>query len=151
MWQHIKLSVQIRPWDTLACYWDVKQPRNSGQRRITETVWNSKSDPQLLYQHAQLSLQIRHCHRSTHALSLVNPPPPPPKKKKKKATKKKKKKRKKKKEKNQQHHTLNLHFTLGNVLSRFVLDMPCSRANRSWAGMRCSSGKQTGVLRLSQC
>ena len=28
MWQHVKLSVQIRPWDTLACCWDVKQPTN---------------------------------------------------------------------------------------------------------------------------
>ena len=24
--QHVKLSEQIRPWDTLACCWDVKQP-----------------------------------------------------------------------------------------------------------------------------
>ena len=28
VWQHIKLSEQIRPWDTLACCWDVKQPAN---------------------------------------------------------------------------------------------------------------------------
>ena len=28
VWQHVKLSVQIRPWDTLACCWDVKQPTN---------------------------------------------------------------------------------------------------------------------------
>ena len=28
MWQHVKLSVQIRPWDTLVCCWDVKQPTN---------------------------------------------------------------------------------------------------------------------------
>ena len=28
VWQHIKLSEQIRPWDTLACCWDVKQPTN---------------------------------------------------------------------------------------------------------------------------
>ena len=28
VWQHIKLSVQIRPWDTLACCWDIKQPTN---------------------------------------------------------------------------------------------------------------------------
>ena len=28
MWQHIKLPEQIRPWDTLACRWDVKQPTN---------------------------------------------------------------------------------------------------------------------------
>ena len=27
--QHIKLSEQIRPWDTLACCWDVKQPTNN--------------------------------------------------------------------------------------------------------------------------
>ena len=28
VWQQVKLSVQIRPWDTLACCWDVKQPTN---------------------------------------------------------------------------------------------------------------------------
>ena len=28
MWQHVKLSVQIHPWDTLACCWDDKQPTN---------------------------------------------------------------------------------------------------------------------------
>ena len=26
MWQHVKLSLHIRPWDTLASCWDVKQP-----------------------------------------------------------------------------------------------------------------------------
>ena len=28
MWQHVKLSEQVRPRDTLACCWDVKQPTN---------------------------------------------------------------------------------------------------------------------------
>ena len=28
VWQHVKLPEQIRPWDTLACCWDVKQPTN---------------------------------------------------------------------------------------------------------------------------
>ena len=28
VWQHVKLSEQIRPWDTLACCWGVKQPTN---------------------------------------------------------------------------------------------------------------------------
>ena len=28
VWQHIKLSEQIRPWGTLACCWDVKRPTN---------------------------------------------------------------------------------------------------------------------------
>ena len=28
LWQHVKLSVQIRPWDTLACCLDIKQPTN---------------------------------------------------------------------------------------------------------------------------
>ena len=28
VWQHVKLSVQIRPWDTLACCWDDKEPTN---------------------------------------------------------------------------------------------------------------------------
>ena len=29
VWQHVKLCEQIRPWDTLACCWDVKQPTNN--------------------------------------------------------------------------------------------------------------------------
>ena len=28
MWQHVKLSEQIRHWDTLACCWHVDQPTN---------------------------------------------------------------------------------------------------------------------------
>ena len=28
MWQHVQLCEQIRPWDTPACCWDVKQPTN---------------------------------------------------------------------------------------------------------------------------
>ena len=28
VWQHVKLFEQIRPWDTLACCWEVKQPTN---------------------------------------------------------------------------------------------------------------------------
>ena len=31
MWQHVNLSEQIGPWDTLTCCWDVKQPTNSEQ------------------------------------------------------------------------------------------------------------------------
>ena len=30
--QHVKLSEQMRPWDTLACCWDVKQPTNNKQQ-----------------------------------------------------------------------------------------------------------------------
>ena len=33
MWQHVKLSVQIRPWDTLACCWDIKQATNQNHVR----------------------------------------------------------------------------------------------------------------------
>ena len=36
VWRHIKLSVQIHPWDTLACCWDVKQPTNNNQCRQDE-------------------------------------------------------------------------------------------------------------------
>ena len=31
VWQHVKLSEQVRPGDTLACCWDVKQPTNNKQ------------------------------------------------------------------------------------------------------------------------
>ena len=35
VWQHAKLSEQIRPWDTLACFWDVKQPTNKQNCKAT--------------------------------------------------------------------------------------------------------------------
>ena len=45
MWQHVHLSEQIRPWDTLACCWDVKQASNQQLSRPTgsahqrQTTW----------------------------------------------------------------------------------------------------------------
>ena len=40
MWQHVKLSVQIRPWDILACCWDVKQPTNKKiPNRFLSSTW----------------------------------------------------------------------------------------------------------------
>ena len=35
VWHHVQLSKQIRPWDTLACFWDVKQASNP-------SVWKEK-------------------------------------------------------------------------------------------------------------
>ena len=34
MWQHVQLSEQIRPRDTQACGWDVKQPTNKPLRGL---------------------------------------------------------------------------------------------------------------------
>ena len=45
VWQHVKLSEQIRPWDTLACCWDVKQPTN----KQPQYWWNSG-----VYDHIQV-------------------------------------------------------------------------------------------------
>ena len=56
VWQHIKLSEQIRPWDTLACCWDVKQPTNS----LLHLLWPDPPNPFCLSQ------------------LLCLPPPPPP-------------------------------------------------------------------------
>ena len=42
MWQHVKLSEQICPWDTLACCWDVMQPTNKqtlSSQVKTELYW----------------------------------------------------------------------------------------------------------------
>ena len=36
VWQHVTLSEQIRPWDTLACCWDVKQPTNNNNSKVKE-------------------------------------------------------------------------------------------------------------------
>ena len=38
VWQHVKLSVQIRPWDTLACCWDDKQPTNKTKHSYLPSV-----------------------------------------------------------------------------------------------------------------
>ena len=54
VWQHVKLSEQFRPWDTLACCWDIKQPTN----KLIKTVCfaTSPSPPSLpitlLYPHS---------------------------------------------------------------------------------------------------
>ena len=37
VWQHVKLSEQICPCDTLACCWDIKQPTN---KQILFIGWN---------------------------------------------------------------------------------------------------------------
>ena len=50
VWQHVKLSVQIRPWDTLACCWDDKQPTNPDihchlpRRKATKTQTSNCSN-----------------------------------------------------------------------------------------------------------
>ena len=48
MWQDVKLSEQIRPRDTLACCWDVKQPTNNNSlhfpvhfSRDQDEIWSS--------------------------------------------------------------------------------------------------------------
>ena len=35
MWQHVQLSEQLRPGDTLACFWDVKPPTNNNNNNIS--------------------------------------------------------------------------------------------------------------------
>ena len=37
--QHVKLSEQIRPRDTLACCWDVKQPTNKKAQLIAPSCF----------------------------------------------------------------------------------------------------------------
>ena len=43
VWQHVKLSEQISPWDTLACCWDVKQPANQPTRSLADR-WDTTVD-----------------------------------------------------------------------------------------------------------
>ena len=59
MWQHVKLSEQIYPWDTLACCWDVKQASNQ------QTNFRAKSlctDPPFLLR--MLDGDARHSNES---------------------------------------------------------------------------------------
>ena len=41
VWQHVKLPEQIRPWDTLACCWDIKQPTNNNICVPQLDLWGS--------------------------------------------------------------------------------------------------------------
>ena len=38
VWQHVKLPEQVRPWDTLAYCWDIKQPTNKQTLSIQQTT-----------------------------------------------------------------------------------------------------------------
>ena len=38
VWQDVKSSEQIRPWDTLACCWDIKQPTNNGDHEARSSA-----------------------------------------------------------------------------------------------------------------
>ena len=43
VWQHVQLSEQIHPWDTLACCWDIKQPTNNNALFCPALSSNSSS------------------------------------------------------------------------------------------------------------
>ena len=78
MWQHVKLSEQIRPRDTLACCWDVKQPTN----KQTSSLYLSAPpppSPQLLSLLLSLLVRFSACvpmsvSHSPHAYLSVCPP-----------------------------------------------------------------------------
>ena len=50
VWQHVKLSKQIRPWDRLACRWNVKQPTNNNCFRSSAfcRVWPPRMAPVII-------------------------------------------------------------------------------------------------------
>ena len=58
VWQQVQLSEQMRPWDTLACCWDVKQPTNNNifqQRQAT------KKHPQYIFTSARARRHMFKC------------------------------------------------------------------------------------------
>ena len=57
--QHVKLSVQIRPWDTLACCWDVKQATNHPAQAAT-VCEEAVSLPQLISSYSLCSHSPAH-------------------------------------------------------------------------------------------
>ena len=42
VWQHVKLSEQMHPWDTLACCWDIKQPTNKHYSKTVKSRSHSQ-------------------------------------------------------------------------------------------------------------
>ena len=46
VWQQVQLSEMIRPQDTLACCWDVKQPTNNrNEPQIKFPLWAQRREP----------------------------------------------------------------------------------------------------------
>ena len=69
VWQHVNLSEQIRPWDTLACCWDVKQPIHN--KHLSFALWSlspTSPTPSTLISLSLCSL----------CFCLPSSPPPPP-------------------------------------------------------------------------
>ena len=62
VWLHVILSEQIRPWDTPACCWDVKQPPN---KQVHRSFW--------LYPTNKYSAASE-CPQKTSTLQLLNVP-----------------------------------------------------------------------------
>ena len=58
MWQLVKLSEQIRPGDTLACCWDVKQPTNKHSPKMPAGIQASNNRPPLLSVLCSLDTQV---------------------------------------------------------------------------------------------
>ena len=56
VWQHVKLSEQIRPWDTLTCCWDVKQPTNNNNLRPVSPSWPACFIPEYQITFTRVSL-----------------------------------------------------------------------------------------------
>ena len=60
VWQHVKLSEQIRPWDTLACCWDVKHPTNkqTNFNRSWQPVFRCKTGFMKLFSEVWLNIIV---------------------------------------------------------------------------------------------
>ena len=70
MWQHIKLSEQIRPWDTLACCWDVKQS-TSKQTWEKSRTWKTGIEPKSAAVEANEAVPEAVCGRE-ETLAVLN-------------------------------------------------------------------------------
>ena len=69
MWQHVKLSEQIHPWDTLACCWDVKQPTNKLTFPLPSLLHPSSHPLPLLFLHYRMLHRITDTHIYAHMIS----------------------------------------------------------------------------------
>ena len=77
VWQHVKLSGQIRPWDTLACCWDFKQASNQHCLSISVHLYCTVSYFGLAFCNKLAHLLVR-WFISALLIKLSFPPPPTP-------------------------------------------------------------------------
>ena len=75
VWPHVQLPEQTRPWDTLACCWDVKQPTNkqTSPTRLRRSLYFASENIQSMIAVMATMKTITDGHDTSHFLISLHP------------------------------------------------------------------------------